>query len=397
MHEVSLSKRKTEDTEEVTHEKKYGFIPKKTPVDQAVLHLEFPLEAYWRKINVKRVTEDKIENVEGMIYPSFSDVVFTADYKISQLDDKEFLIHSARGYVPCPLCGTNIATRIENYEYEVKRPIRKFTREVAYEIVISALSKELSFRTKNHIEKVHGYKFELTGREKVLIARYVGGEEVIIEAFIAKYRCLKDKEEFIGVNGILDHVVNYHENTEIASEVKKFVGEVRSTTEKLLNLGRESIPILGAFRSDFSYVLVPDTGKTSVRLIDETHFKPWLRMKLVERSGRVDLIAVMTVPRPMRLIYHYPLFRYVPHVLAYKMSPERYLRFMNRVEKYLNDSGYNTENLEKMVGIITGGLVYTDIEPKNAFSVDIKTLESMRKKVEEKATDLRIFLSHRVV
>jgi hypothetical protein len=392
------SEKKT--TENLVYEKKYGYIPKETPVERAVLHVLFPLEVYWRNVTIKVKIGEKIVNKEGQVYPSFSDVVFPADYRIEMVSEKKFLISHARGYVTCPICGRNIMAKLENYEYETKNEIEKFTSEVAYEIVIMALAKELAARLKRHIEAVHGYNFKKSGRETVMITRYVGrGQEVVIQAPITTYKCPYDtKGGIYGVYGILDHLVTHHENTAKAKDVIAYLDNLVETTRKVLGLGKDKVPLIGAYRNTFYYVLDRrGAGRKTYRVIDWVWFKPWLYMKAVETASSVNLIVTASIPRPMRMIYHYPIFRYVPHVLAYKINPGYYMRFMERVKRRLRSRGYSTENLEKMVELVTGSLAYTKITPRSAFTIDLDTLENLRQAIEDVGETARVFLSKRVV
>jgi len=374
-------------------------MPLEIPIEEVILYIAFPLEAYWRKASVQRKVEGRVVNVEGLIHPSFSGVIFPIEYKVSMEDEKNFLIEKARGYAPCPVCGRTIKAEIENEKFTVNKPIKNFTREVAYEMAISQLAYEIAPRMKSHVEAKHNMKFTAIDKSEILIVRYVGGEEVVTTATIAKYRCEYDEaDDLMGVNGILEHVINSHENVHITKKVKAFVEDVTATTEWLLGLGKEKIPIVGAHRSTFYYIL-SDRGNPGInyKILDRTYFRAWLHMSVVERKDRVDLVITADIPRPLRLIYHYPLFRYVPHAIAYKMNAEQYERFMNRVRRELRRRGYPTENLEKMYEFVTGGLVYTYIEPRHAFGIDLDTLRSLKDKVAQKREDLSVFLSHRVV
>ena len=391
----TANKKASPEEERPAHERKYGYVPKKTDVEKAVLHVLFPLLAYWRRVNIKMKVGDRIINREGLIYPSFSDVVFPAEYRVEMVDNTTFLIKHARGYAPCPVCGRNIIAVLEDYEFSVKVPIKNFTPEVAYEMVISALAKEISYRMLNHIKARHNYGFKRIGTKKVLIVRHVGAEDVITEAYIARYVCPYDGyTKIVGVNGILEHLVLNHENTHISRKVTQFVERLASTTKKLLNLTKDKIPLLGAHRNTFTYTLAEGTGaKDRYRVLERVYFKPWLHMKAVKRKGRIDLVTVMNIPRPIRLVYHYPALTPVPHVIAYKSNPQYYLSFMRRVRRAMKSQGLPTERLDAIEAYVTGALAYTRITPRNAFTVDIETLESFRRKVEEKAVDLHVFLT----
>ena len=288
---------------------------------------------------------------------------------------------------------------VESEEFSVKEPVRRFTREVAYETAISTLAYHIAPRMKSHIEARHGVKFTPIAKEEVLMVRYVSGEEIVRPVEITRYRCEHDRStDIIGVNGILDHVINNHENTHIAKEVKAFVEDVTETTKRLLGLGKDRIPILGAHRSTFRYTL-SNRGNSGAdyRVLDRTYFTAWLHMSVVERRDRVDLVITASIPRPLRLIFHHPLFRYIPHAIAYKMNQKQYEHFMYRARRELRRRGYPTDNLEKMYEFVTGSLVYTHVEPKHIFGIDLKTLKSLKDKVSQKGEELGVFLSDRVV
>lgn len=394
------SVKKKERRDKVVYEKRYGYIEKKK-IEQAILHVLFPLEAYWRNIKIRLKVDDKIVNREGQIYPSFSDIVFTADYKVEMINPDEgnkFLIHNARGYVTCPICGKNIIAKLEDHVYETRNKVRKFTHEVAYEIAIMALAKGLAARMKRHIEAKHNYLFKRLSREEILIVRYIGaGQEVIFPARITTYRCqYGDGDRLYGVYGILDHIVTHHENTGKAREIAEYINTLTDTTKKIFGLGRDKVPILGAHRNTFWYILDP-RGSDHFRVLYRARIKPWLYMELTEGRKGVNLSIVASIPRPMRMIYHYPIFRYVPHVIAYKANPEAYIGFMERTKLVLKRKGYKTENIEKIVELITGTLTYTRIEPRNAFSVDLSMLEELRKAIEDVGETARLFLSRKVV
>lgn len=370
---------------------------RKVPPERGVLYLEFPLHAYWR--DASTIPELKIKNVEGLIHPSFTIVTFTEGYRVEQVDQKSFVVHKASGYTPCPLCGRVIRAEVENTEIEVSKPIERFYPEVAYELAVSTIAKETSKKVKSHIMYTHNHKFEVVGKDKVTIMRNVGPEEIVIETEITSYMCKNDGKRVTGVLGILDHVVSEHEMTDTTKEVVALVERVTETAKKLANLGKENIPILGAFRNTFSYVLVPETGKPKnfFRVLKLEYFSSWLLLKVVERDGRVDLVATTMMPRPLRGIFHHPVFRYGVLEMAYKMNPNKYNWFIVETKRALQRNGYRVDRLAQIDSMITGALAYTPIEPKHAFGVSIDVLESVRRKIEEKAIDLRVFLSHRVV
>lgn len=383
--------------EETVYEKKYGFVRRSVPTDEAILHVLFPLEVYWRNVSIKQKIGEKIVNREGQIYPSFSDVVFPADYKIEMVDTEnrnKFLIHQARGYVPCPICGKSIVARLENYEQTTGSKVRRFTPEVAYEIVTSALSKELSARVKSHIQYTHNYTFKKLHDETVMIVRFTGNQYVTFDAKIAVFQCDKDREAGImGVYGILDHIVTHHEHVDKAREVLEYLGKLAETTKKIFGLGKENIPILGAYRSTFKYTLAErGYGDDEVRVLNQTWFKPWLRGEVIEKRGKVDMMFYMSIPRPLRMIYHYPLFRYVPHALAYKINPKQYIWFMESTAERLKKRGYPTKNVDAMLELVSGAFAYSKLEPRNAFEVDLKTLENLREVIDRVGTTARIFL-----
>jgi len=383
--------------EETIYERKYGFVRKNVPVDEAILHVLFPLEVYWRNVSIKQKIGEKIVNREGLIYPSFSDVVFPADYMVEMVDTEnrnKFLIHRARGYVPCPICGKSIVVRLENYEHTTSSKVRRFTPEVAYEIVTSALSKELSARVKSHIQYTHNYTFNKLHDEVVMIVRFTGSQYVTFDAKIAVFQCGKDGERGImGVHGILDHIVTHHEHVDKSREVLEYLGKLAETTKKIFGLGKENIPILGAYRSAFKYMLAErGHGGDEVRVLGQTWFKPWLRGEVIEKRGKVDMVFYLNVPRPLRMIYHYPLFRYVPHALAYKVNPKQYIWFMESTAERLKKRGYPTKNVEAMLELVTGAFAYSKLEPRNAFEVDLKTLENLRETIDRVGTVAKVFL-----
>lgn len=382
---------------------KWGYIPRKTPVEQSMLHILFPLEMYWRKFNIPVRYEREITNKEGQIYPSFSDVVFPVSYKVELLESEDknskFLIHQAKGYVSCPVCGINIKAKLEDYEYEIRNKLKRFTSEVAYEIAIMALAKELAARIKSHVVSRHELPFKILGKRKVYITRYVGvNQEVIIPAYITMYKCLHDgSTDILGVYGILSHIVSSHDKTGKSNEIVEYLGRIASTTEKILGLGKEKIPILGAHRNTFRYVIdTKGTGDETFRVIGKTWFKPWLRMAVVQTKNVTELVIYMSIPRPMRMIYHYPIFRYTPHVIAYKINPRRYVGFLQRMQSKLRRKGYNTENLEKMIELVTGSLAYTKVSIRNAFSISLDTLEELRSAIEDVGRIVSVFLPRKM-
>lgn len=384
-------------TTQRVHEYETKFARRRLPTDKGILYLEFPLHAYWR--HASSIPELRVKNVEGLIHPSFTIITFAEKYKVEQVEPTKFKVHHAVGYVPCVLCGKVIRSELANVEVDVEKPIERFYPEVAYELVLATLAKSLSPKVKSHIVHTHSHPFTVEGRERVVIMRNIGAEELVMESYITSYRCQKDGEKVVGVLGMLDHVVSKHEGVDTAKKVVEFVGRVTDTTQKLLSLGKENIPILGAFRNTFSYVLVEDTGKpkSHSKLLVLEYFSRWLVMKVVEREGRVDLIASTTIPRALRGIYHHPLFRYAVVEMAYKMNPKKYNWFIVETKRALQRNGYPLERLRAIDSMITGTLSYTPIEPKHAFSVSLDVLESVRSKLEEKAVDLKVFLSHRVV
>jgi len=393
-----MSSVKTPSGSETVYERKYGAVRRSVPIDQTILHILFPLEAYWRNVTIKMKVGEKIVNKEGQIYPSFSDIVFPANYKIEMIDTEKrdrFLIHNARGYVPCPVCGRSIVAVLENYEYRTASEIKWFTPEVAYEIVAMALSKELSARIKSHIQARHNYFFKKTGETLVTIVRFTGKGYVAFDAKISTYQCPHDnKSRIIGVYGILDHIVTNHEHVDKSKEVLEYLNKLIETTSKIFSLGKENIPILGAYRNMFSYTLTEKgSGRDKVRVLAKTWFKPWLRGEVVEKYDRVELVFYTSIPRPIRMIYHYPLFRYVPHVLAYKIDPKRYVGFMERAMDQLDRYGYTTKKLEAMLELVTGAFAYSKIEPKNAFEIDLAMLEDLRRTAERVGSIARVFLS----
>jgi len=370
------------------------YIPKKFDVDRGIMYLEFPLNAYWR--NTKS-TDLNIRNVEGLIYPSYTILTYAEKYKIEQIEPTKFRIHELAGYTPCILCGKIIRSELSNIDVEVKKPIRRYYEEIAYELALTQLAYDLSKKVKAHIVYTHNHKFKSLGKENILIIRNVGAEDIVVSSSIATYMCQYDGAKVYGVLGMLDHIVSEHEHTNTSKKVVEFVDRVNKTTHKLLSLGKENIPILGAFRNTFSYVAVESTGYNGSRLLTLEYIKRWLVLKAVEREGRVDIIATAIIPRALRGIYHHPLFRYAILEMAYKANPGKYNYFMMRVKKILRRMGYSTERIDKIDSLITGSLAYTPIEPKHAFNVDMNVLEAVREKLEEKALDLKVFLSHKVV
>ena len=384
--------------EEAVFEKKYGYVRRSVPVEQATLHILFPLEVYWRNVTFKQKIGERIVNKEGQIYPSFSDIVFPAEYKIEMTDAEKrdkFMIHYARGYVPCPVCGAGVIAKIDNYEIATSNPIKRFTPEVAYEIVVTALSKELAARMKAHVESKHGFKFARVGKERITIVRYTGGEYVMFDTEITTYRCPADGQaRILGVYGILDHLVNNHVNTDKTAEVRKFLDNLASTTLKIFGLGKDRIPILGAYRSVFDYRLSErGSGVDTVRVLAKTWFKPWLHAEVVERKDSVDMRIYASIPRPMRMIYHYPIYRYAPPVLSYKSNPNNFMNFVERAEDALRRRGYSTDALEAIVDLVTGPLARTKITPRNAFEIDLETLEDLRAAVDKVGDLARVFLA----
>lgn len=380
-----------------TYEFETKYVPRRVSTDRSILYLEFPLHAYWR--DVSTIPDLKLRNVEGLIYPSFTILSFAKKYKVEQLEPTKFRIHQASGYTPCVICGKVIQAEVSNVDIEVKRPIERFYQEVAYELTLTALAKELAKKVKAHVMYTHNHKFDVVGKERVTIMRDVGAEEIVVEAEVTTYKCQNDGEKVYGVLGILDHVVSEHEHVNISKRVVEFVEKVNKTTYKLLSLGKENIPILGAFRNTFSYVLVPETGKPAnhYRTLTLEYFTRWLMFKVVERNGRVDMVVTTMIPRAMRGIYHHPLFRYAVLEMAYKLDPKKYNWFMIETKKALLRNNYSVDRLTKIDSLITGTLAYTPIEPKHAFSVSMDELEACRSKLDEKAVDLRVFLSHKIV
>lgn len=377
------------------YERKYGYVRWEVPVEQAIFHVVFPLEAYWRKVTVKQKIGEQIVNLEGLIHPSFSDVVFPADYKIEMVgsNNREFLIHHARGYVPCPVCGKGIVTRLENYRITTAEPVSSFTPETAYEIVIMALSKELSARMKTHIESAHNFRFSRLGKEKVLIVRYTGRGYVTFDTDVTVYRCPHDDQKLYGVFGILEHVVYNHSEVNKTAEVSKFVERLGETTFKIFGLGKDKIPIFGAYRNVFVYKLSDVSPKNDgVEVLAKTWFKPWLRAEVVEKKNAVLLKVYANIPRPVRMVYHYPIYRYVPLVLAYKSNPDNFVDFVERAERALKKRRYQTDALEAIVDLVTGPLAMTNLSPKNAFEVDMATLENLRTAVDKVGEMARVFL-----
>ncbi|MEM1842743.1 MAG: hypothetical protein QXL19_10250 [Ignisphaera sp.] len=370
------------------------YTPKRFAVDRGIMYLEFPLHAYWR--NTKS-TDLNIKNVEGLIYPSYTILTYAEKYKIEQVEPTKFHIHTLSGYTPCVLCGKVIKSELSNVDVEVKKPIKKYYEEVAYELALTQLAYDLSKKVKAHIVYTHNHKFNSLGKENILIIRNVGTEDIVVTSSITTYMCQSDGAKVYGVLGILDHIVSEHEHTDITKKVVDFVERVNKTTHKLMSLGKENIPILGAFRNTFSYVAVESTGYNGTRLLALEYIKRWLVLKAIEREGRVDIIASVIIPRSSRGIYHHPLFRYAILEMAYKANPGKYNYFMMNVKKILRRKGYSTERLDRIDSLITGSLAYTPIEPKHAFNIDIDVLESVREKLEEKALDLKVFLSHKVV
>jgi len=381
---------------EEIHERRYGVVRRSVPVDQAVLHILFPLEAYWRNVTIRKKVGEKIVNLEGQVYPSFSDIVFPADFKIEMVDAEQrnkFLIHHARGYAPCPVCGRGIVAVLENYEYTTASRVKRFMPEVAYEIVASALAKELSARMKAHIQFKHKYFFSKIGETPVIIVRFTGGQYVTFEAKISEYRCPHDnKSDIVGVYGILDHLVTHHEHTDKAREVLEFINRLADTTSKIFGLKKEDIPILGAYRNVFTYTLVDrGSGENRVKVLAKAWFKPWLRAEVVERRDDVRLVVYASIPRPIRMIYHYPLFRYVPHVLAYKIDSRKYIDFIERARDRLDRLRYPTRRLDAMLELVTGAFAYSKVEPRNAFEIDLDTLENLRRIVEKVGEVVKVF------
>ncbi|MEM4787927.1 MAG: hypothetical protein QXV28_08115 [Ignisphaera sp.] len=374
------------------HEYEAKYVPKKFAVDRSIMYLEFPLHAYWREAST--IPDLQIRNAEGLIYPSYTILIYAEKYKIEQVEPTKFHIHTLSGYTPCVLCGKVFKAEISNTEVDVKKPIKNYHPEVAYELALTTIAPELAKKVKSHIIYTHNHKFDVIGKERVLIIRNVGTEDIVVTSTITAYRCQSDDAKVYGVLGMLDHVVSNHERTEITNKVVEFVEKVNKTTHKLVNIGKENIPILGAFRNTFSYVAVESTGYTGYRLLALEYLTRWLVLKAVEREGRVDIIASTSIPRAVRGIYHHPLFRYAILEIAYKVNPKKYNLFMIETKRALRKRGYSTERLDRMDSLITGALAYTPIEPKHAFDVNIDVLESVREKLEEKAVNLKLFLSN---
>ncbi|MEM1694061.1 MAG: hypothetical protein QXH21_07350 [Ignisphaera sp.] len=382
-------------TESKVHEYEAKYVPKRISVDRSILYLEFPLHAYWR---VPSNQEIDIRNAEGLIYPSYTILTYAEKYRIEQISPTKFHAHILSGYTPCILCGKIIKAELSNVEIDVESPIKRFYPEVAYELALIHLAPELAKKVRSHIMYTHNHRFETLGKDKVLIIRNVGVEEISVWSTITSYKCKEDGAKVYGVLGMLDHVVTHHERTEITKSVIEFVEKVNKTTYDLLKLGKESIPILGAFRNTFSYVAVESTGRSGgAKVLALEHLSWWLTLKALERDGRVEVLAVTSMPRGLRSIYHHPLFRYAVLEMAYKINPKRYNLFMMNTKKALRRNGYSTERLDAIDSLITGALAYTPIEPKHAFNVDMNILEAVRSKLEEKIADIKFFLSHRVV
>lgn len=377
------------------HEFEAKYVPRRFAVDRGIMYLEFPLHAYWR--DAKTMPDLKIRNAEGLIHPSYTILTYAEKYKIEQVEPTKFHVHTLSGYTPCVLCGKVIKAELSNVEVDVERPIRNYHPEVAYELALTTLAPELAKKVKSHVMYTHNHKFDVLGKEEVLIIRNVGTEDIAVRSIITTYRCQSDGAKVYGVLGMLDHVVSEHERTETAKKVVEFVEKVNKTTHELMSLGKENIPILGAFRNTFTYVAVESTGYSGRRLLALEHLTRWLTLKAVEREGRVDIIASTAIPRALRGVYHHPLFRYAILEMAYKVNPKRYNVFMMETKRALRRRGYSTERLDRIDSLITGALAYTPIEPKHAFDVSMDVLEAVREKLEEKAADLRLFLSSRVV
>ncbi len=385
--------------ERTVHERSFGVVRRKVPVEQAVLHVVFPLEAYWRRVSY--IGEDGV-NHEGLIYPSFSDIVFPANYKIEMTDRTArdtFLIHYANGFAPCPICGRGISAHLENYKVKIARGIKAFTHEAAYEIVAMALSQELAKRMKAHIGARHKYFFKRLGRERIQIVRYVGaGQVVVVDSMITTYACPRDgAKKLYGVYGVLDHLVSLHENTDITSKILQQINDIQRTAKLVLGLPREQVPILGAYRNTFTYPLVNRKSDLKPRLLLYRRIRQWLSMRIIEHRDGVDLVLTASIPRPVRMIYHYPIFRYIPHVIAYKLDPDKYTSFMEDSINVLKRHGYGVERLEALYELVTGTLAYTSIEPKHAYNISLDLLADTRKAIDALGKRLSIFLGRKVV
>jgi len=387
---------KGEEKEKQIVRKKYGYIPKTVSVDQAILYTLFPLEAYWRNITYPQKVGDKIVNREGQIYPSFSDLVFPADFEVELLDSEErnkFKVHSARGYVICPLCSRTIKAHIEDEEFEIKSKIKRFFPEVGYELAITVLSSELAKRIRSHVIYKHDYRnIERVGKTKVFIMRFVSGEEIIFPTYITTYKCLEHPfSRLVGMYGVLDHIIREHAYPEKSREIREFISELNTTLSSILSLRK--VPIIGAYRNTFTYTVERRGNGSGTKTLLFTKFKQWLNMKLLERKDRVDLVINLSVPRPIRMIYHYPLLSWIPHLIAYRVDRGKYMQFMIDAKKRLRKKGYSGDRIQEMIDLVTGALAYADIKPRDAFQISLEKLREIKEIAEDVGKTLRVFIA----
>ena len=376
---------------------------RKPSAKDATLIALFPYRMYWRDLSsILRKHHDVVvstRNAEGEVYPSFSNYVHTTEFEATvsaprppteeeaeKLDRDDMMavdieINRLFAYVSCPHDGKQIwyvvsgkdseetvGEKVTIFVWGNKIP---FPKETVFEAANMLAARNLAYRVLGHIRK-HGKTVEKGMKAPVLVVRHVFGKDVVIPAEITSY--YYEGKRTIGTTGVL-----YHFAEEADKDIIDHVENVLQKAENALavvGMEKEDVPVITAHRTRFSINLVEGEKKGKYKILSRHWVTTWLRLEAVRyEGGAVEMRAWMQVPRPERIVYQYPPLRYIPFIVAYKIAPHYYHRFIRSVRGNLKYMGYDTTKLDMFNELIVGGTVYSLID-KELVPVDINKVES---------------------